>query len=688
MYYLIRESEKGMVAKNSLKTWMRRKQMGAANTHHRPLVSGIRIASGKEAGGQLQSIEAGTLTGLAIRNSDGKKFLVTNLHVMTGFSDIDEYKEPSEDEEMYQESVSADKKVGTLPAWDPDRPAWVRIEEHEGDPLIPPDEANLADVAMCELDGDVKADFTMHDSSHSGRLIIEGVEEPKKDEDNPMELTMLGQAGGERTVTVKEVGERLYHKGRWFTGLTLLEVSQDESEQDKFELGDSGAACLVKVSDNRYKMSCIQFARKPSGTQAYAFPASAAQDMLDITFGEKVVLRDLGRNEQAGFDESHYGTWQTLTDFSQNALSLDTIDASGSGSHRRWSGPAVPNTSGEGSHPWWSASIAAGDYNPSSIDLQVLGGPDISSELVSGRKWGFKIHVKRTTETIWKHVLGGSGTLFTLSFTSGTDRKTVVGARLTIPLTVGRMDWPAYFHPDNEDAFEVKIEGAPMNPPAAPSRLTARPGHRSATLKWANPNDASITRYEYRMRTGTGAWGPWTPIPSSRAATVEYEKTGLTNGTGYRFELRGVNAGGEGASVAVGPVTPSAPTPPPSETWGPWSDTGSTRGCGPSREKQQSRTSNLDNRRTRWVDAPEPETWGAWRSTGRTVGRLGNRRSEQKRTSSCGNTQTEWIQDPEPETWGSWSDTGARKIVGIDQWKEQARTSNYGNRQSRWVIDL
>ena len=115
--------------------------MGETNTEHRPLVSGIRIASGKRVEGQLEPIEAGTLTGLAIRNSDGKKFLVTNLHVMTGGIPIP----ASGDEEMYQESVSADKKVGS-------RIAWVPIEEHEGDPLIAPDVANLADVAMCELE--------------------------------------------------------------------------------------------------------------------------------------------------------------------------------------------------------------------------------------------------------------------------------------------------------------------------------------------------------------------------------------------------------------------------------------------------------------------------------------------------------------------------------------------------------
>ena len=183
--------------------------MGRTNTHHRPLVSGLRIASGKEVGDRLQHIDAGTLTGLAIRSSDGKKMLVTNLHVMTGFDDSGVYQEPSGVEEMYQQSVSADKKVGS-------HIDWVEIEEHEGDPLIAPDVANLADVAMCEIEDGVAADFTMHDSSHSGRLIIEGVKEPTKG----MTLTMLGQAGGEGTVTVREVG--LVEEGQMVHRLTVL----------------------------------------------------------------------------------------------------------------------------------------------------------------------------------------------------------------------------------------------------------------------------------------------------------------------------------------------------------------------------------------------------------------------------------------------------------------------------------
>ncbi len=58
--------------------------MGGPYTYHRPLVSGIGIVSARRVNNQLQTITIGTLTGLATRNSDGKKMLVTNSHVMTG----------------------------------------------------------------------------------------------------------------------------------------------------------------------------------------------------------------------------------------------------------------------------------------------------------------------------------------------------------------------------------------------------------------------------------------------------------------------------------------------------------------------------------------------------------------------------------------------------------------------------
>ena len=49
---------------------------------HRPLLSGLRIDALKNENGTYTKINGGTLTGLAIRNADNKKVLVTCHHVM------------------------------------------------------------------------------------------------------------------------------------------------------------------------------------------------------------------------------------------------------------------------------------------------------------------------------------------------------------------------------------------------------------------------------------------------------------------------------------------------------------------------------------------------------------------------------------------------------------------------------
>ena len=240
--------------------------MGETSDHHRPLTSGIRIQSARTVGGQTEHIDSGTLTGPATRNSDGKKVLVTCLHVVTGRIGTN----PSGGEELYQEDArphivsgswaqyvpDPDKKVGRLPAWDPLNRAWVPIEE---------DAENVADIAMCELLVDpntgrpVDAEFTLHDAIHSGRKIIEGVVEPVDDASNPMELTVFGAAGAEGTVTVSAVDQERTINGYSFKGVTIL-----DSPRRPIWPGDSGAACLYKVSEGRYRIACIVFSM-PAG---------------------------------------------------------------------------------------------------------------------------------------------------------------------------------------------------------------------------------------------------------------------------------------------------------------------------------------------------------------------------------------------------------------------------------------
>ena len=92
------------------------------------------------------------------------------------------------------------------------------------------------------------------------------------------------------------------------------------------------------------------------------------------------------------------------------------------------------------------------------------------------------------------------------------------------------------------------------SPPSAPRGLSAEPGEGTATLRWTDPSNATITRYEYRWKRDGGAYSSWTALPGSGASTTTATLSGLTPGM-YVFQLRAVNAGGNGAASAE---TPSA----------------------------------------------------------------------------------------------------------------------------------
>ena len=232
--------------------------MGDAKSFHRPLQGGTRVTSAIAEHGRLVYQSGGTLTGLATRNSDQKKVLVTNLHVMTG--DSNEYQ-PSGNEEMYQEVAASDKKVGSQ---------LTSVEVMSG-------QDNIADVAMCELLDGVEADFGIHSPSHGIRQVIAGVEEPMADD----ELTVVGIAGGEGIVTVLEVNKTVpLSSGYTFTGAVRLDC-----RQRPILGGDSGAPCLVEDGPGRYRMCCIVFAAQLPGNVGWAFPASVAERGLGITFG-------------------------------------------------------------------------------------------------------------------------------------------------------------------------------------------------------------------------------------------------------------------------------------------------------------------------------------------------------------------------------------------------------------------
>ena len=104
--------------------------------------------------------------------------------------------------------------------------------------------------------------------------------------------------------------------------------------------------------------------------------------------------------------------------------------------------------------------------------------------------------------------------------------------------------------------------------PDAPQNITASMANTRVVLGWeapANDGGAPITKYQYRASADSGtSWSPdWTDVAdgSDAGSDVSDERgvtvTGLTNGTGYTFEVRAVNSAGGGA-VATATANPGA----------------------------------------------------------------------------------------------------------------------------------
>ena len=147
----------------------------------------------------------------------------------------------------------------------------------------------------------------------------------------------------------------------------------------------------------------------------------------------------------------------------------------------------------------------------------------------------------------WTQTAGATVTLSSSTASGPTFTAPSTATTLTFQVTVldGRGG-------SDRDTVNITV----VAPPAAPANLSATAGDGQITLNWDDPNDTGITGYEYRLKEGTNDWGDWAAIPNSGAATVEYVKTGLSNGTAYTVEVRAVNAGGKGESAQAEPVTP------------------------------------------------------------------------------------------------------------------------------------
>ena len=97
--------------------------------------------------------------------------------------------------------------------------------------------------------------------------------------------------------------------------------------------------------------------------------------------------------------------------------------------------------------------------------------------------------------------------------------------------------------------------------PGAPTLSAQTAASGSVALTWSAESTTAVTHWEYRQRQDDGAWGGWTRIAGSDAATAEHTVSGLTEDERYSFHLRAVSgsvAGPRSATVrAVAGLTPT-----------------------------------------------------------------------------------------------------------------------------------
>ena len=103
------------------------------------------------------------------------------------------------------------------------------------------------------------------------------------------------------------------------------------------------------------------------------------------------------------------------------------------------------------------------------------------------------------------------------------------------------------------------VSATPSGPPVAPGDLRATPQDGSVRLRWNDPNDSNIDRYQFRYKSD-GDFNAWADISGSDASTTDYTVSPLTNGTEYTFEVRAVDSDRAEGDQA-GPASSATATP-------------------------------------------------------------------------------------------------------------------------------
>ena len=217
-------------------------------------------------------------------------------------------------------------------------------------------------------------------------------------------------------------------------------------------------------------------------------------------------------------------------------------------------GTGVQGSSGDG-----GAATAAQLNVPTGVATTPDGGFLIADEFGNRVRWVSPTGVITT--------VAGTGTL---AFTTNGDGGPATAANLTFPFGVAVTPNGGFVFSEEgngairfvDAGFPTTVPPSATTVPGAPTIGSATFGDASATVRWtAPPNDGGSAISGYLVRVVDSAGDQVGALRPAGATATSLLVTGLTNGSGYRFQVAAENAVGTGSNSALTTVGGPAAVP-------------------------------------------------------------------------------------------------------------------------------
>ena len=319
---------------------------------------------------------------------------------------------------------------------------------------------------------------------------------------------------------------------QWIRIADETDTSIQDATSSTYTLTDDDVGKQVKV--------LISFTDSLSGVESLtsdAYPSSSTV--------ERVLVSNIGQTEITDNDESgelsvldaaqEFTTGSNETGYTLSSMDLELTVASTSNF------PVVKLFSG----------------SANGTEVATLTAPTNAS--TEKTTYTFTVPTAITLEggtSYWVMAETGGGTWHTVGFAE--DATPAPGWSIADGDEFRSFDSTGPFTTDTLVTLMIRVNGT-VNKPFL-ENLRADAGNAQVTLRWDNPEDSNITRYQYRQRLNSERdWDPdWTDIPGSGASTTSYTVGNLANWTPYTFQIRAVR-GNEPTATSAATATPEGP---------------------------------------------------------------------------------------------------------------------------------